>query len=187
VKVIATELAGVLLIEPTVHRDARGFFLETWHEARYREHGVDVHFVQDNHSRSTHGTLRGLHAQLGAHPQAKLVRCVAGEIFDVAVDVRVGSPTFGRWVGERLSADNFRQLYLPVGFAHGFCVTSETAEVEYKCSAPYAPQDEIAVAWNDPAVGIRWPVAEPRLSSRDAAAPRLAALARESRLPAWRA
>jgi dTDP-4-dehydrorhamnose 3,5-epimerase len=185
VKVLATELPGVVLIEPLVHRDARGFFLETWRESRYREQGIDVHWVQDNHSRSGRGTLRGLHAQLGPRPMAKLVRCVAGEIFDVAVDVRRGSPTYGRWVGFTLSADNFRQLFLPAGFAHGFCVTSEHAEVEYKCSQVYAPEHEIAAAWNDPRIGIRWPIAEPLLSPRDAAAPTLAELAASGKLPAY--
>lgn len=184
-KVIETELPGVLLIEPVVHRDARGFFLETWQEARYRAAGIDAHFVQDNHSCSARGTLRGLHAQLGAHPQAKLVRCVRGEIFDVAVDLRRGSPTFGRWTGAVLSAENVRQLYIPVGFAHGFCVTSETAEVEYKCSAPWSRDDEIALRWDDPAVGVRWPVETPLLSPRDAAAPTLAELEAAGRLPAY--
>jgi dTDP-4-dehydrorhamnose 3,5-epimerase len=185
VKVIETELPGVLVIEPVVHRDARGFFLETWRESRYREHGVDVPFVQDNHSRSARGTLRGLHAQLAPRPMAKLVRCVAGEIFDVAVDVRRGSPTFGHWVGFALSAENFRQLFIPAGFAHGFCVRTEDAEVEYKCSEVYAPEHEVTVAWNDPRIGIRWPVTEPLLSPRDRAAPPLAELAAQGRLPAW--
>jgi dTDP-4-dehydrorhamnose 3,5-epimerase len=183
-KVHATELLGVLLVEPVVHRDARGFFVETWREARYHENGMDAHWVQDNHSRSMRGTLRGLHAQLGPRPMAKLVRCVEGEIFDVAVDIRRGSPTYGRWVGFTLSADNFRQLFLPPGFAHGFCVTSEAAEVEYKCSEIYAPEHEIAISWNDPRIGIRWPLAEPLLSPRDAAAPTLAELAASGKLPA---
>jgi len=180
---VPTELPGVLVVEPVVHRDARGFFLETYHAPRYRAGGVASSFVQDNHSRSARGTLRGLHAQL-RRPQAKLLRCVAGEIFDVAVDIRRGSPSFGRWVGVTLSAENFHQLFIPEGFAHGFCVTSEVAEVEYKCSELYVPDDEITVAWNDPAIGIRWPVAEPLLSARDRAARPLAELA--DRLPAWR-
>ena len=138
-------LPGVLLVEPVVHGDARGFFLETWHAEKYRAGGLDATFVQDNHSRSAAGTLRGLHAQL-ARPQGKLVRCVEGEIFDVAVDIRRGSPSFGRWVGERLSAANFRQLYVPPGYAHGFCVTAGPAQVEYKCTAFYDPADEIAIA-----------------------------------------
>jgi dTDP-4-dehydrorhamnose 3,5-epimerase len=182
VKFVPTELPGVLVIEPDVHRDARGFFLETYRASRYRDGGVPDEFVQDNHSRSAGGTLRGLHAQL-RRPQAKLLRCVAGEIFDVAVDVRRGSPSFGRWVGVTLSAESFRQLYIPAGFAHGFCVTSDAAEVEYKCSEVYDPGDEITVAWNDPAIGIRWPVAEPLLSARDRAAKTLAELAEA--LPPW--
>lgn len=182
-KVLATELPGLVVIEPVVHRDARGFFLETWREARYREHGIDARFVQDNHSRSQRGTLRGLHAQLAPRPMAKLVRCVAGAIFDVAVDLRRGSPGYGRWAGFELSAENFRQLYLPVGFAHGFCVLSESAEVEYKCSEIYAPEHEIAIAWNDPRIGVRWPVQEPVLSPRDREAPALAEWASQGRLP----
>jgi dTDP-4-dehydrorhamnose 3,5-epimerase len=169
----ATELPGVILVEPDVHRDERGFFLETYQKARYQENGIDVEFVQDNHSASVRGTLRGLHAQLTPHPQAKLIRALSGEIFDVAVDARVGSPTFGLHTGARLSSDNHRQLYVPAGFLHGFVVLSELAEVEYKCSALYAPDCEVAVAWNDPAIAIPWPVERPVLSPRDAAAPSL--------------
>lgn len=169
-------LPGVLLVEPVVHGDERGFFLETYHAAKYTAAGLDATFVQDNHSRSTGPILRGLHAQL-ARPQGKLVRCVEGEIFDVAVDIRRGSPTFGRWVGERLSAKSFRQLYIPPGYAHGFYVTAGPAQVEYKCTALYDPDDEIAIAWNDPRIGIDWPLDPaadgPRLSGRDRAAPRL--------------
>lgn len=169
-----TALPGVLVVEPVVHRDERGFFLETYHAGKYRQGGVGLEFVQDNHSRSVRGTLRGLHAQL-ARPQGKLVRCVEGEIFDVAVDIRRGSPTFGRWAGATLSAESFHQLWVPPGFAHGFCVTSEVAQVEYKCTALYDPTDELVVAWNDPDLAIAWPLAgEPRLSARDRAAPRLA-------------
>jgi dTDP-4-dehydrorhamnose 3,5-epimerase len=182
VRFLPTELAGVVVIEPTVHRDERGFFLETYHAVKYREGGIEAVFVQDNHSRSARGTLRGLHAQI-EKPQAKLVRVVHGEIFDVAVDIRRGSPTFARWVGARLSAENFRQIFVPEGFAHGFCVTSDAAEVEYKCTALYAPEAEIAIAWNDPAIGIRWPAAEPVLSKRDREAPALAAWT--ARLPRW--
>lgn len=167
-----TAIPGVLLVEPDVHRDDRGFFLETYHREKYRQGGLDAVFVQDNHSRSVARTLRGLHAQL-RRPQGKLVRAVRGEIFDVAVDIRRGSPTFGRWVGERLSDDNFRQLWVPPGFAHGFCVLSEIAEVEYKCTALYDRDDELSIAWDDPEVGIEWPVAEPILSPKDAAAARL--------------
>lgn len=171
-----TDIPGVLVVEPTVHRDPRGFFLETYHRAKYADGGIDVTFVQDNHSRSTAGTLRGLHAQL-TRPQGKLVRAVRGEIFDVAVDIRRASPTFGHWVGEHLSEDNFHQLWIPPGFAHGFCVLSEIVEVEYKCTELYAPEDEIVIAWNDPDVGIDWPLeGEPLLSGRDAGAARLADL-----------
>ena len=169
---LPTELPSVLLVEPDVHRDRRGFFLETYHLAKYREGGVEGTFVQDNHSRSVRGTLRGLHAQV-RRPQGKLVRAADGEMFDVAVDIRRGSPTFGRWVGHRLSGENFLQLYVPPGFAHGFCVLSETVHVEYKCTGFYDPADEITVAWNDPEIGIAWPVAEATLSAKDAAAPRL--------------
>ncbi len=179
-----TALPGVVIVEPDVHRDARGFFLETYREERYHAGGITSRFVQDNHSRSTRGTLRGLHAQV-ERPQAKLVRVVEGSVFDVAVDVRRGSPSFGKWVGVSLSAENFRQLYLPEGFAHGFCVTSEVAEFEYKCSDVYAPETEIVVAWNDPAIGIDWPVADPLLSDRDRNAPTLAE--QEHRLPVWSA
>lgn len=177
-----TEIPEVILVEPDVHRDPRGFFLETFQERRYAEAGIRERFVQDNHSRSARGTLRGLHAQLEP-AQGKLVRAVSGEVFDVAVDLRRGAPTFGRWAGRRLSGENFRQLWVPPGFAHGFCVLSETADVEYKCTAFYAPEGELAVAWDDPAIGIDWPVREPRLSERDRTAPRLGAL--KERLPVW--
>jgi dTDP-4-dehydrorhamnose 3,5-epimerase len=174
-RVLQTELDGVRIIEPTVHRDGRGFFVETYHEARYRDHGIDARFVQDNHSRSVARTLRGLHLQL-RHPQAKLVRVVEGEIFDVAVDVRRGSPTFARWVGVTLSAENFKQSFIPPGFAHGFFVVSPQAQVEYKCTDVYRPDDEIGIAWNDPDLAIEWPAAEPLLSPRDAKNPRLDAI-----------
>ena len=177
-----TALPEVLAVAPVVHRDPRGFFLETYHRAKYRAGGLDAEFVQDNHSRSQQGTLRGLHAQL-ARPQGKLVRALRGEIFDVAVDIRRGSPTFGRWVGELLTGDNFLQLWIPPGFAHGFCVVSEAAEVEYKCTALYDPADEIAIAWNDPEIAIDWPVDEPLLSQRDGGAPRLAEVL--ERLPVY--
>jgi dTDP-4-dehydrorhamnose 3,5-epimerase len=172
-RVRETELPGVLVVAPTVLRDARGFFLETYHAGKYREAGITMPFVQDNHSRSAPGILRGLHAQLGA-PLGKLVRCVRGAIFDVAVDVRHGSPHFGRWVGVPLAAESFEQLWVPPGFLHGFCVTEGPAEVEYKCTAPWNPAEEIAVRWNDPQLAIVWPVAAPQLSDRDAAAPLLA-------------
>ncbi|HSL83710.1 MAG TPA: dTDP-4-dehydrorhamnose 3,5-epimerase [Thermoanaerobaculia bacterium] len=173
---VETELPGVLVVEPTVHRDHRGFFLETYHRDKYAAGGIGAAFVQDNHSRSGRGTLRGLHAQ-GRRPQGKLVRCVEGAIFDVAVDIRRGSPTFGRWTGAELTAEDFRQLWVPPGFAHGFCVLSEAAQVEYKCTEVYLPEDELAIRWDDPEIGIDWPVAEPVLSERDRAAPRLAEIA----------
>jgi dTDP-4-dehydrorhamnose 3,5-epimerase len=167
------DLPGVLVIEPVVHQDERGFFLETYHRDKYRDGGLDAAFVQDNHSRSRRGTLRGLHAQR-TRPQGKLVRAVHGRIFDVAVDIRRGSPTFAHWVGEELSADNFRQLWIPPGLAHGFCVLSEVAEVEYKCTEVYVPEDEITIAWDDPRIGVRWPLeGAPALSPRDGAAPTL--------------
>lgn len=174
----------MLLIEPKVHSDHRGFFLETYHQAKYRDGGVAVAFVQDNHSRSGRGILRGLHAQ-GRRPQGKLVRAVEGTIFDVAVDIRQGSPTFGRWTGAELSAESFRQLWVPVGFAHGFCVVSENAQVEYKCTDFYDREDEIAVRWDDPGIGIEWPIDDPVLSEKDAAAPTLAELAAAGRLPVY--
>jgi dTDP-4-dehydrorhamnose 3,5-epimerase len=179
---LPTELPGVVVVEPDVHQDSRGFFLESYHGPKYRAGGIPCAFVQDNHSRSARHTLRGLHAQI-ERPQAKLLRVLVGEIFDVAVDIRRGSPTFARWVGVTLSDRNFRQLFVPIGFAHGFCVTSDTAEVEYKTSDVYAPETEIAIAWNDPAIGVRWPVAEPLLSPRDREAPPLSEV--EDRLPVW--
>jgi dTDP-4-dehydrorhamnose 3,5-epimerase len=169
-------LPDVLVIEPRVHRDARGFFVETYHAERYRDAGIDAVFVQDNHSRSVRHTLRGLHWQVTPHPQAKLIRVVDGEILDVAVDIRDGSPTFGRWAAVTLSSENFRQLFVPIGFAHGFLVLSETADIEYKCSDIYAPAAERGLMWNDPAIGIAWPIDSPILSPRDRAHPPLAAL-----------
>jgi dTDP-4-dehydrorhamnose 3,5-epimerase len=166
VKVIPTELPGVLVIEPKVHRDPRGFFAETYHAARYAAAGIDATFVQDNHSRSVRDTLRGLHAQL-ERPQAKLLRVLHGAIYDVVVDVRRGSPTFKHWISVELSAENFRQIYVPIGFAHGFCVLSDVAEVEYKCSDVYQAGDELGLAWDDTEVGVAWPVAEPILSEKD--------------------
>lgn len=171
-----TAIPEVVLVEPDVHRDARGFFLETYHQRKYAEGGISAAFVQDNHSHSVRGTLRGLHAQL-RRPQGKLVRAVEGEMFDVAVDIRPGSPTFGRWVGMNLSGDNFRQLWIPPGFAHGFCVLSDVVHVEYKCTGFYDPADEVTVAWNDPDVGIAWPVTDPVVSAKDSRAPRLREIA----------
>ena len=181
-RVVPTDIPGVVVIEPDVHVDGRGFFLETYHAERYTANGIPGPFVQDNHSRSGAGTLRGLHLQL-ARPQGKLVRVIEGEIFDVAVDVRRGSPNFGRFVGVTLTAENFRQCYVPPGFAHGFCVVSPTAQVEYKCTDLYDPANEIGIAWNDPAIGIPWPVREPLLSARDRHHPTLAEVA--DRLPVW--
>ena len=172
-RVEPTTLPGVLLIEPQVFADERGFFLETWNAPRYRAAGIPADFVQGNHARSARGVLRGLHFQAG-QPQAKLLWVVAGEIFDVAVDVRRGSPTFGRWVGEVLSAGNRRQLFIPEGFAHGYCVTSASADVCYLCSRPYWPAGDRGVRWDDPAIGIAWPAGEKLLSPKDRALPLLA-------------
>ena len=177
-RVIPTDIADVLVIEPDVHRDGRGFFVETYQAERYRQYGVGLTFVQDNHSRSIGGTLRGLHLQV-RRPQGKLVRVTEGEVFDVAVDVRRGSPTFGRWVSVTLTADNFKQCYIPPGFAHGFCVLSPVAQVEYKCTELYDAGGEVGIAWNDPAIAIAWPVREPLLSPRDLRHPTLAELTAE--------
>jgi len=167
-----TRLSGVLIVEPDVFADKRGFFLETWSTTRYEQAGIPGPFVQDNASFSSKGILRGLHFQ---HPQSqgKLVQILSGEVVDVAVDIRVGSPTFGQWVSERLSETNHRQLYVPAGFAHGYCVTSETALFSYKCTDFYNPATEGSISWNDPDLGIDWPVAEPILSPKDADCPRL--------------
>jgi dTDP-4-dehydrorhamnose 3,5-epimerase len=175
-----TAIPEVIRVEPRVFEDARGFFLETYHAGKFAEAGISAPFVQDNHSFSARGTLRGLHMQ-GVFAQGKLVRCTAGEIFDVAVDARPGSPSFGRWVGETLSAKNFRMLWVPPGFLHGFCVLSETAHVQYKCTELYHPEDELGVIWNDPEIAIAWPIAAPTLSAKDAALPRLREI--EARLP----
>jgi dTDP-4-dehydrorhamnose 3,5-epimerase len=172
VKVEPTALPEVLLIRPDVHRDPRGYFLETWNAKRYAEHGIVATFVQDNHSSSSKGTLRGLHAQR-RRPQGKLVRVVSGEIFDVAVDVRVGSPTFLKWVGVTLAAADATQCWVPPGFAHGFCVLGDRADVEYKCTELYDPSDELRIRFDDPEIGIRWPIKDPVLSSADQAAKRV--------------
>lgn len=170
--VIQTPLPGVLVFEPRVFSDQRGFFVETFHQQRYQEAGLGKPFVQDNHSRSSKGILRGLHYQLN-HPQGKLVRVVAGEVFDVAVDIRKGAPTFGQWFGTCLSGENHKQMYVPPGFAHGFCVLSETADFLYKCTDFYFPKDEYGIVWDDPKLAIDWPIQQPTLSSKDAALPRL--------------
>jgi dTDP-4-dehydrorhamnose 3,5-epimerase len=174
-RVTPTALREVLLLEPQVFGDDRGFFLESYNKRRFDEAaGRDVTFVQDNHSRSSKGVLRGLHFQLPPNAQGKLIRVIAGAIFDVAVDVRRSSPTFGQWIGEELSAENKRQLWIPEGFAHGFLTLSDTADVLYKASAFYSPADEGSIAWNDPDVAIAWPLdGEPLLSGKDAAAPPL--------------
>jgi dTDP-4-dehydrorhamnose 3,5-epimerase len=173
--VIATALPDVLLVQPAVHGDHRGFFLEAWHQARYTAAGIPGPFVQDNHSRSVKHTLRGLHYQV-QRPQGKLVRAVAGAVFDVAVDLRRSSPTFGRWVSAVLSDENHHQLWVPPGFAHGYYVLSGHADLIYKCTVPYAAELDRALRWDDPALGIAWPLAAaspPLLSSKDAAAPAL--------------
>ena len=169
-----TPLSGVLVIEPKVFGDARGYFCETYHAERYAEAGIGSRFVQDNVSRSGRGTLRGLHFQAPPHAQAKLVSCLEGSVFDVAVDIRVGSPTYGQWFGAELSADNMRQMFVPEGFAHGFVVTSEMALFSYKCSGVYAPASEGSLRWDDSDLAIEWPVRAPILSDKDRAAPRFA-------------
>ncbi len=169
---VETVIPGVILVEPAVHRDDRGFFFESYHESRYREGGIPEHFVQDNHSYSVRNTLRGFHGQ-SPHPQGKLVRVIEGEIFDVTVDVRRGSPAYGKYFATRLSADDFRQLYLPPGVLHGFLVTSDVAQFVYKCTDFYSPEAEFSVAWNDPDIGIAWPIGSPILSEKDRCAPPL--------------
>ncbi len=171
-RVIETELPGVLLIEPEIFGDERGFFQEIWQRDRYAAAGLPETFVQDNLSRSAKGVLRGLHFQ-NPGAQGKLVQVLAGAVFDVVVDIRRGSPTFGKWVGETLSSGDHRQLWAPPDFAHGFCVVSETADFMYKCSTPYRPEDEHAIRFDDPEIAIEWPVSDPILSERDRAAPML--------------
>jgi dTDP-4-dehydrorhamnose 3,5-epimerase len=161
-----TGLPGVLLIEPRVFMDDRGFFMETYHYRKYADRGIDVHFVQDNHSHSRQNTLRGLHYQLN-HAQGKLIYVVKGDIFDIALDIRKGSPTFGEWTGARLSEENRKQIYVPEGFAHGFCVLSKQADVIYKCTDLYYPDDEYGINWADNDIGIEWPVKDPVLSDKD--------------------
>ena len=170
---VATDLPEVVRIVPTVHEDARGYFMETWQARRFHDAGIDLDFVQDNVSESSKGTLRGLHFQI-EQAQGKLVRVVSGEVFDVAVDMRRSSPNFGKWVGEILSADNKHQLWVPPGFAHGFLVLSDTAMFEYKCTDYYAPESERSVRWDDPEIGINWPLEkgeQPVLSPKDREAP----------------
>lgn len=174
-KIISTRIPEVMIIEPTVYGDERGFFFESFNEKKFKElTGVDTHFVQDNHSKSVKGVLRGLHYQL-QQTQGKLVRVVAGAVFDVAVDIRTSSPTFGQWVGVELSADNKRQLWVPPGFAHGFVTTSDSAEFLYKTTDYWAPEFERSILWNDPAIGIDWQLdGEPQLSGKDKVAALLA-------------
>jgi dTDP-4-dehydrorhamnose 3,5-epimerase len=164
--VLTCDIPGLLIIEPKIFGDARGFFLETWNEKRYGEAGLGAHFVQDNISFSRRGTLRGLHFQ-NPKPQGKLLQVLQGEVFDVAVDVRRNSPTFGKWHGLVLDSENKKQFYIPPGFAHGFLVLSETALFQYKCTDFYSPKDEVALRWDDPQIGIQWPLKDPLLSERD--------------------
>lgn len=173
--VITASLEGVLIIEPDIFNDNRGFFMETYNRDRYRKYDINRIFVQDNLSFSVQGTLRGLHYQI-KHPQAKLVQVITGQIFDVAVDIREGSSTFGKWIGVHLSDKNKRQLFIPEGFAHGFCVLSETAHFLYKCSDFYAPEDEGGILWSDPDIGIDWPVKDPIISEKDKKYPYLSDL-----------
>lgn len=172
-KRIDTNLPGVCVIEPVVHGDARGYFFESFHAEKYKALGIGAHFVQSNVSRSARGVLRGLHYQW-PHPQGKLVSVLEGEVYDVAVDIRRGSPTFGQWEAAMLTADNHRQLWIPEGFAHGFCVVSEAATFMYQCTALYDAQADAGVRWNDAAIAIDWPVAEPLLSAKDQQTPLLA-------------
>lgn len=178
-KIIATKLEGLLIVEPDIFTDKRGFFTETFQARRYARAGIPANFVQDNLSYSSRGTLRGLHFQI-SRPQAKLVHAISGEIFDVAVDLRPGSATFGQWEGVLLSGDNHRQLYVPEGFAHGFYVLSATAYFAYKCSDFYAPENEGGILWSDPDIGIHWPAGDPIISDRDLNLPCLSAVGPEA-------
>jgi dTDP-4-dehydrorhamnose 3,5-epimerase len=167
-----TDLPGVLIVEPRVFRDERGWFMETFNDAAFAQYGLPTEFAQDNHSFSVRGVIRGLHYQLDP-PQGKLVRCTRGSIFDVAVDIRRGSPTFGKWTGVELSTDNHLMLWVPAGFAHGFAALTDEADVLYKCTTRWNPQGERCIVWNDPGIGIEWPAVDPIVSTRDAAAPPL--------------
>jgi dTDP-4-dehydrorhamnose 3,5-epimerase len=172
-KIIPTPCPDLVLLELDCCRDERGFFIECWHKRDFAAAGIAAEFVQENHSRSGRGVLRGLHYQDLSAPMIKLVRCTLGAVFDVAVDLRVGSPAFGRWFGVELSAENMRQLYVPIGFAHGFAVLSEAAEIQYRQTNYYCPRAEGSVAWNDPEIGVQWPLSNPVLSRRDSQAPSL--------------
>jgi dTDP-4-dehydrorhamnose 3,5-epimerase len=174
-KIIETPLEGLLIIEPRIFGDDRGFFYETYHRQRYREKGVDINFVQDNFSFSVKGTLRGLHFQI-KNPQAKLIQALTGEIYDVTVDIRPASATYGQWFGIELSEKNNYQLFIPEGFAHGFCVLSKSAHFMYKCSAYYDPQDEGGILWSDQTLGIDWPIKNPIISDKDCQLPELSDL-----------
>ena len=167
------EIPDVILIEPRIHSDDRGYFLESYKHSEFTEFGISDVFVQSNHSHSAGGVLRGLHYQLNPRAQGKLVTAIHGEIFDVAVDIRQGSPTYGKWVGEVLSSANHRLLYIPPGFAHGFCVLSDAADVIYQVTTEYSREHDRGILWNDPAIGVRWPVEAPQLSPKDASQPRL--------------
>ena len=182
-KIITTSIEGILIIEPKTFEDNRGFFMETYHQKRFNAFGINTTFVQDNLSYSLKNTLRGLHFQI-KHPQAKLIQVISGEIFDVAVDLRPGSATFGKWIGIHLSDENKRQLFIPKGFAHGFCVLSEFALFYYKCSDFYAPEDEGGVIWSDPDIGIEWPVENPIISKKDNQFQKLSGLTAE-KLPSF--
>jgi dTDP-4-dehydrorhamnose 3,5-epimerase len=167
ITVTSTALEGVVLIDTKFFQDDRGFFIESWHQRDYADAGLAMTFVQEGHSRSARGVLRGLHYQDMTAPMGKLVRCTVGTIFDVAVDLRVGSPTFGKWIGVELTADNKRQIYVPEGFAHGFQAVTDVVEVQYKQTGFYTPPSEGTVSWNDPDIGVEWPIADPTLSDRD--------------------
>jgi dTDP-4-dehydrorhamnose 3,5-epimerase len=181
VKTIETGIPGLVIVEPDVHGDERGFFMESWNAVRYEAAGLPGQFVQSNLSRSGPGVIRGLHFQNPA-PQGKLVSVLEGRVFDVAVDIRPDSPTFRQWAGVELSAQNHRQLYVPEGFAHGFCVTGDSALLSYLCTALFQPEFDAVIAWNDPDIAIRWPMESGRLSSKDASAPHLKDFA-EAALP----
>ena len=177
-KIITTSIKGILIIEPVTFRDKRGFFMETYNRNRYNASGINATFVQDNLSCSLKNTVRGLHFQI-KHPQAKLIQVITGEIFDVAVDLRPGSATFGKWTGILLSDENRRQVFIPEGFAHGFCVLSEFALFYYKCSDFYAPDDEGGIIWSDQDIGVKWPVENPIISEKDKQYPKLTGLSTE--------
>lgn len=180
-RIVETGIPGVVVVEPAVHGDVRGFFMEAWHAGRYGEAGLPTRFLQSNVSCSGPGVIRGLHYQY-PEPQGKLISVLDGRVFDVAVDIRSDSATFGQWAGVELSGENHRQMYVPEGFAHGFCVLGEGALLAYLCTTEYRAEFDAVVAWDDPDIGVRWPVPDGRLSARDAAAPRLADIPRE-RLP----